>query len=98
MLPRGTTYIMWSPFTPGGSYSRASSKPRSCNLPTLVSPYASICWREPKRIDPVGHAFTHAGSRPPATRSTHIVHLYTFLAGSSKRGLSNGQAGHRGGT
>src|SRR5262245_36661987 len=40
---------------------------------------------------PVGHAFTHAGSMPTATRSTHSVHLAILPVFWWNRGTSNGQ-------
>src|SRR5215470_16317090 len=45
----------------------------------------------PKVIAPVGHVFTHAGSRPTETRSEHSVHLYALLSFFDSRGTLKGQ-------
>src|SRR5678816_467493 len=45
----------------------------------------------PKCRQPVGQAFTHAGSRLAVVRSTQSVHLDIFPVFSEKRGTSNGQ-------
>src|SRR5215468_7059707 len=44
----------------------------------------------PKCRQPVGQAFTQAGSRPTVVRSTQSVHLDIFPVLSEKRGTSNG--------
>ena len=45
----------------------------------------------PKWRQPVGQAFTQAGSSPTVVRSTQSVHLDIFPVFSEKRGTSNGQ-------
>ena len=45
----------------------------------------------PKCRQPVGQAFTQAGSRPTVARSTQSVHLAIFPVFAEKRGTLNGQ-------
>src|SRR5262245_30342561 len=86
-----STYITCVPPTPCGLYRPAFWKPRSFNSPARFSPYATMSSLVPKPIAPVGQVFTHAGSRPTATRSEHSVHLYALLSCLLMRGTSNGQ-------
>ncbi len=53
----------------------ACSTPRSRSRSTFRSPSATMSSLVPHAMAFVGHVFTHAGSRPASTRSTHMLHL-----------------------
>src|SRR5664279_2142363 len=52
---------------------------------------ATMSSLEPKCRQPVGQAFTHAGSRPTDVRSTHSVHFAIFPVFAWNFGTSKGQ-------
>ncbi|MNJ54928.1 hypothetical protein D3C77_503930 [compost metagenome] len=70
-----STYITWVPPTPSGSYRPALSKPRDLRSTIRSAACSFMSSLLPNTIAPVGQVFTHAGSRPTATRSEHKVHL-----------------------
>src|SRR6267378_4160881 len=88
--PCANTVTTPVPPTPGGSYTAAWAKPLALSCSTRESASASMSSLVPKCRQPVGHAFTHAGSSPTSTRSTQSVHLAILSVRAEYRGTSNG--------
>src|SRR6267143_1938496 len=88
--PCASTVITLVPPTPGGSYSDASAKPLRLSWSMRDAARALMSSFVPKCKQPVGHAFTQAGSSPTWTRATHNVHFAILSVRAAYRGTSNG--------
>src|SRR5262249_56550862 len=87
--PCASTVTTPVPATPSGSYSDAAGNPVALSCLTRALPAATMSVLVPNCRHPVGHAFTHAGSRPTLVRSTHIVHLAILPVDASHRATSH---------